>query len=319
MRALFLVTVLLAARTASDHAVPPIPSVHGTATIDGLKSPGERDAVTPIAVFSTGGLSGSKLYVMDDDVNIYLGLFVPDSILTNDVFWTRFDSKHDGITMAGDDEVNGNASNNFFDSHFDGVSWAIQDLRYQGSAAAAAVPGGAFFEIAHAINTGDLDDMLVGPGDTIGLCAFFAHHGTIFGSGDYPDPCLTGGLSQTDYVDYTISNHVVGAEAAIRARAFVSSAPNPLHRGAELAIYYGVTARDAPSSIGLYSVSGRRAGAGVERAGAARPALEPVGSAHAGRVFRAGALRSRGRALGHGHRALRGDLRARRRSGILFA
>src|SRR5262252_1596135 len=109
MRAIWFVGFLFMLFAAPALAALPIPSAHGTATIDGVKSAGEWDAASP-------------LYVMDDDVNIYLGLFVPDSILTNDVFWTRFDSKHDGITMAGDDEVNGTATN-FFDSHFDGVSW----------------------------------------------------------------------------------------------------------------------------------------------------------------------------------------------------
>jgi len=124
MRAIWFVGFLFMLFAAPALAALPIPSAHGTATIDGVKSAGEWDAASPRDVFSTGGLSGSKLYVMDDDVNIYLGLFVPDSILTNDVFWTRFDSKHDGITMAGDDEVNGTATN-FFDSHFDGVSWGV--------------------------------------------------------------------------------------------------------------------------------------------------------------------------------------------------
>jgi len=258
MRVFLLFTLLLVALPTPAHAVLPIPSAYGTATVDGVKSPGEWSAATARAVFQTGTLSGSQLYVMDDDVNIYLGLFVPDSVLvSSDFLWTRFDSKHDGITMVGDDEVNGSSSS-FFDSHFDGISWAIQDLRYQGSAAAAPTAGGSFFEISHPINTGDPDDMFVGPGQTIGLCVFYANHGTVFGTDVYPEPCLGGGTSQTDYVDYTISSGKVGADPTIVARAHVSSAPNPLRRGAELAIYYGVTASEAPSSLGLYSALGRK-------------------------------------------------------------
>jgi hypothetical protein len=257
MRALLLVGLVLAVFSVPAQAVLPIPSAYGTATIDGVKSPGEWDTATPRAVFATGSLSGSSLYVMDDDVNIYLGLFVPDSLLvSSDIFWTRFDSKHDGITMAGDDEING-SSGSFFDSHFNGSSWAIQDLRYQGSAAAVPTTGGSFFEMSHAINTGDPDDMFVGPGQTVGLCVFYANHGTVFGTDVYPEPCLGGGVSQTDYVDYTISSGKVGADPGRLARAHVSSAPNPVRRGAELAIYYGVTAGGGPSSLGIYSIAGR--------------------------------------------------------------
>src|SRR5262245_55781585 len=254
---IILVALLLAAFPSLAQAVPPIPSAYGIATIDGVKSPGEWDAATPRAVFQTGTLSGALLYVMDDDVNIYLGLFVPDSTLAQDALWTRFDSKHDGITMVGDDEVNGSTSQ-FFDSHFDGVSWAIQDFRRQGSAAAATMPGGAFFEIAHPINTGDPDDMFVGPGQTIGLCVFYANDNGVHGEDVYPQSCLGDGLTQTDYVDYTISSGQVGADPALLARAHVSSAPNPLRRGAELAVYYGVTVSEAPASLGLYSAAGRK-------------------------------------------------------------
>lgn len=259
MRLFFLIALLpsLCAVTAGAHTGVPIPSAYGTATIDGVKSPGEWDTATPRDLFQTGDLSGSKLYVMDDDVNIYLGLFIPDSTLTaNDIFWVRFDSVHDGVTMAGDDEINGSSSN-FFDSHFDGVSWAIQDLRRQGASAAAPTFGGAFFEMSHPINTGDPDDLFVGPGQTIGLCVFFAHDGTV-SSDIYPTSCLVGGASQGDYVDYTISSGKVDADPVTLARAFVASAPNPLHRGAALAIYYGVTPSGGPSGLAIYSVSGRK-------------------------------------------------------------
>jgi hypothetical protein len=88
--------------------VTPIPCAHGTATVDGVKSPGEWSTAAPCAVFQTGTFSGSQLYVMHNDVNTCLGLFIRDSVLAaTDVFWTRRDSKHDGITMVGDDEVSG--------------------------------------------------------------------------------------------------------------------------------------------------------------------------------------------------------------------
>ncbi|HEV8480594.1 MAG TPA: hypothetical protein VGR66_07335 [Candidatus Eisenbacteria bacterium] len=257
--ALVLALVLGLVTSNRAAAVTPIPSAHGTAVIDGIKSAGEWDAATPRAVFSSGTLAGSLLYVMDDDINIYLGLFVPDAtFMPSDAMWTRFDSKNDGVTMAGDDEVNGR-QNDFFDSHFDGVSWAIQDLHYNGSAQATAVPGGNFFEIAHAINTGDPDDMYVNAGQTISLCAFYANDGTIFGSDDYPDGCLGSGLSQTTYVDYTISSTPADVSPqALLAAAHLRVAPNPVRRGAELAVYYGVNAAAGPPEIGLYSVAGRK-------------------------------------------------------------
>lgn len=256
MRRLLVALLCLTAAPAWAHIGVPIPSAHGTATIDGVKGASEWNAATPRAVFGTGALAGSLLYVMDDDVNIYLGLFVPDAtFLPSDAFWCRFDSKHDGIAMVGDDEVN-TASGNFFDSHFDGVSWGIQDLRYQGAGAATAVAGGNWFEIAHAINTGDPDDMFVGAGQTIGLCINYSNDGQGFGTDVYPINCTGDGATQNDYVDYTLSSVAAADPHAALAAAHVALSPNPLRRGAELAIDYGVSTT-APE-IGIFSVSGHK-------------------------------------------------------------
>jgi len=256
MRALFVLALL--SWLASPGFATSIPTAHGTATIDGVKSPGEWDAATAQAVFASGTLPGSFLWVMDDDVNIYVGLFVPDHTFTpNDLAWVRFDSKHDGVTMVGDDEVNG-SSVTLFDSHFDGVSWAIQDLRRQGSAAVTSNMAGNFFEISHPLNTGDPDDLFVGAGQTIGLCVFYANDGTIFGGDDDPTGCLGSGLSQSTYVDYTISSVASADPMAALAFAHIALTPNPVRQGAELAIDYGVPPSGVPPSLGLYTVSGRK-------------------------------------------------------------
>lgn len=258
MRFLLLALLISIAGGAEAHSGVPIPSAHGTATIDGVKSPGEWDAATPRAVFDTGSLVGSLLYVMDDDVNIYLGLFVPDATFTpQDAFWCRFDSKHDGQTIVGDDEVNASAGS-FFDSHFDGVSWAIQDLHRNGAGTASAVTGGNFLEISHPLNTGDADDMFVGAGQTIGLCINYTNDGIGFGTDTYPLGCTGDGLVQNDYVDYTISSVAAADPRAALAAAHVAISPNPLSRGAELAIYYGVSASGGAPEMGIYSVAGRK-------------------------------------------------------------
>jgi len=258
MRLLLVALLVFTASPASAHVGAPIPSAHGTATIDGVKGAGEWNAATPRAVFDTGALAGSLLYVMDDDVNIYLGLFVPDAtFMASDAFWCRFDAKHDALALAGEDEVN-TVSGSFFDSHFDGVSWGIQDLRYQGAGAATAVAGGNFFEIAHALNTGDPDDMFVGAGQTIGLCINYSNDGQGFGTDVYPLPCTGDGATQNDYVDYTISSVAAADPQASLAAAHVARAPNPLRRGADLAIFYGVSPSGGAPEIGIYSVAGRK-------------------------------------------------------------
>ena len=239
----------------------PIPSARGTAVIDGVKSPGEWDTATPRSVFF--GLTGSVLYVMDDDVNIYLGLFVPDTTLRfDDLFWTRFDAQHDGITTLLDDEVDGSGQSTFFDSHWSGSNWANTDMHRDGLSAAGPAPGGSFFEISHPLNDGDPQDLFVGPGDTIGLCVFYMNDGTLSGLDVYPANCLGSDPSQTTYVDYRISMSTIGVEGdRVVATARLSLVPNPLRRGVELAIHYSVPDHVTRVALGIGAPTWASAGA----------------------------------------------------------
>lgn len=234
-----------------------IPSAFGTPTIDGVMSPGEWSAAPPISVF--GNLVGSQLYVMDDNVNLYLGLFVPDGTLTSgDQFWARIDSQNDDVTDLGDDEISVTGVGNFYDSHFTGSSWGYLDSRRDGSGAAAAVSGGNFFEMAHPLNDGDSQDMFVVPGGIIGLCVSYFNDNSGSGLDTYPLFCTTSGASQSGYTDYVISTGTAGVGSGTPAAgARIALRPNPVRRGGELELRFSMPVGAMAMRAGIYAVSGR--------------------------------------------------------------
>lgn len=165
-----------------------------------MRGVGEWSAATPVPVFT--GFPGSLLYVMDDQVNLYLGPYVTDpSFGENDSFWARIDSGHDGLTIIGDDEVNAGGTTSFFDSHFTGMFWATMDGHFDGDAAGGPIGGGNFFEISHPLNSGDPQDLSVYSGATIGLCVFYAAKGTVTGLTVHPSGCNTTGTLRNSRSD----------------------------------------------------------------------------------------------------------------------
>jgi len=234
-----------------------IPTAFGTATIDGIPSPGEWNVATPVGVFS--GLVGSQLYVMDDNVNLYFGLFVPDATLTpGDQFGVRIDSQNDDVTDVGDDEISATGDGYFHDAHFSGTSWGVLDLHSNGVGAAATVGGGNFLEMSHPLNDGDLEDLFVMPGATIGLCVRYSNDNAGSGLDTYPLYCPYSGASQSGYAEYVVSSgHVGVGNPALPGGARIALRPNPVRRGGDLELRLSIPAREAAVRAGVYSVSGR--------------------------------------------------------------
>jgi hypothetical protein len=252
---LLLAVGLLAPNAARAHNGT-IPTAFGTPTIDGVRGVGEWSAATPIPAFPA--FPGSLIYVMDDAVNLYIALYMPDPTLdVLDHFWTRIDSQHDGIASLGDDEVIGGPFDYFFDSHFAGTFWALQDSHYDGVGDGGAIPGGNFIEVSHPLNSGDPQDVFVYQGDTIGLCFFYALNGTLLGSTVFPENCHTGGASQSLYIDYTTTSGTVGVPtSAPLPRSGIALRPNPTPAGGILDIQ--LPPGSEPVTLALYSISGSK-------------------------------------------------------------
>ena len=97
-----LFSVGLASNEGFAHYGEPL-SGYGTANIDGERSLGEWDGAHIISVF--GGKSNSDLLlVMNDEENLYFGLYVIDNLLTpDDSLGIMFDNSHNGILDENDD------------------------------------------------------------------------------------------------------------------------------------------------------------------------------------------------------------------------
>lgn len=167
--------------------------------IDGIKSPGEWNGASSVAVFS-----GTTLYYMNDDENLYLALEVEDETLTpEDRFEIRFDNTLDGVDTAGDDELNA-LLDDLSDQHFS-PSWGVVDAQQDGEAAAGSSGGVNFFEVAHPLNSGDPDDFALSVGSSVGYCLRYFDDGTSTSSTSYPTDCDLIVNGQTLYDVLTIA------------------------------------------------------------------------------------------------------------------
>lgn len=187
---------------------PPVPAGFGTPTIDALNSPGEWDNALTFQVFSTDALlNGSTLYVMNDEVNLYLALDVANDINTVSDDWEiRFDNANDKLQSANDDELFlKNGVGGFRDAHFDGTNWGIPDATIDGSGAVGTNEAGeGFFEMAHPLNSGDVHDFSVSAGDVLGLCIRYFENGTATSTSVWPLGCVFAVNDQTLYQEITV-------------------------------------------------------------------------------------------------------------------
>jgi len=151
----------------------------GTATIDGVLSPGEWDGAGQISVF-TGAFAGSTFFVMNDANNLYLALEVVDSTLNpGDTMIVRFDNTHDGVATFGDDEIFARQTG-LVDTRFTN-SWGNVDPVQHGTGAAGSTGSKNFIEASKPLNSGDSNDFNLSLGDTVGFCLGYAKEG--FGPG----------------------------------------------------------------------------------------------------------------------------------------
>ncbi|MFB5647640.1 MAG: hypothetical protein ACE5RO_05825 [Candidatus Nitrosomaritimum yanchengensis] len=147
----------LIANYAFAHYGEPL-SGYGTATIDGIRSLGEWDGAHVTPVF--GGKSDSDiLLVMNDEENLYFGLYVIDNLLTpDDELRVVFDNSHNGLLDANDDSGGISGLGDAFDEHYDGDKWIVDS---KGNGAGAAQHDGTrnFIEFSKPLRSDDPNDM----------------------------------------------------------------------------------------------------------------------------------------------------------------
>lgn len=178
-------------------------SGYGTATIDGLRSLGEWDGAHVIPVF--GGKSDSNmLLVMNDDENLYFGLYVIDNLLTpNDQVTIMFDNTHNGILDLNDDAGGVLGTGTVYDRHFDGSQW-VADPKGSGVGAAQHDDTRNFIEFSKPLRSEDSNDMNLEVGDTVGFCLIYIRDGLETDTTQYGPACKETSNEQKMYGDIVI-------------------------------------------------------------------------------------------------------------------
>jgi len=199
----------------------------GTATIDGVLSPGEWDAADTINFQANlpadegGGTTPATLFVMNDANNLYLALRVERTSLDGGSFFFEFDNDHDGVREPGD-EVIGTTTNG---------ATNLDNFRTGGSSPTDTSDGGTnegvsgssndgtftVLERSHPLNSADdAHDFSLNNGDTVGFLLRYQ----ILVAGTFPDNTgrtslpLNTGLSQANnFGDILIATPIlVGGE-----------------------------------------------------------------------------------------------------------
>ena len=132
----------------------------GTATIDGVVNPSEWANAATIPFSFGGGAYVGTLYIMNDAVNIYVGLVITDTAFdANDGFYTFFDNDNGGETYnePGDDAIFQFGSFPFNDLFSNGFVW-VNDAppgTNDGQGTGSRVGSTNHFEMSHPLNTAD--------------------------------------------------------------------------------------------------------------------------------------------------------------------
>ncbi|MDH3610922.1 MAG: hypothetical protein OEM79_04090 [Nitrosopumilus sp.] len=163
-------------------------SGYGTAEIDGNRSVGEWDDAYVISVFG-GKSDGSRLLVMNDENNLYVGLIVIDNLLTpDDQLGIMFDNSHNGVIDNNDDSGGFSGLGIVNDGHFNGTNWIV-DSSIQGVGEAQNDGIRNFLEYSKPLNSGDENDFNLSIGDTVGFCLTYIRDGIATDSTQYGPAC----------------------------------------------------------------------------------------------------------------------------------
>jgi len=160
----------------------------GTASVDGMMSPGEWDragtiefeAILPPDYRCASDTAPAILYVMNDRQNIYLGVRVDQVGFSGGGASFAFDNNNDGTTEPSDDVLQLDHAGVFVDgavhtacgspvvascSEADQILGTTQD----GVGASSDKGIFTFFELSHPLNSTDVNDFGLAGGDTVGF------------------------------------------------------------------------------------------------------------------------------------------------------
>jgi len=183
-------------------------SGYGTATIDGVRSAGEWDGADVISVFGDKS-ENSVLLVMNDDDNLYFGLYVVDDLLApNDNMGFSFDNSHNGIFDVNDDSGGVTASGGIADNFFNGTFF-VRDPKIHGIGVAQNDGSGNFWEFSKPLRSGDEGDFNLSVGDTLGFCLTYSREGVSPDGDQYGPSCRYIVNEQQNYGDILIIPHPV--------------------------------------------------------------------------------------------------------------
>lgn len=226
-----LLATCFSASMARAHAPRISLSGIGTATVDGVMSPGEwngaahADFVVDVPAADGGGTTLATLYVMNDESNLYVAVRIKRPSLggANSVFF-EFDNDHDGVREDGDDAFGasfGGFPATFWDdyrytcpgatpgsagcapSDTDSLAGFPPPGTRDGGGAAANDGNHTYVEESHPLDSGDRPhDFDLQAGDTVGFMVPFASSPSRRAPGPSPTPtgphaCLAQGSSAT--------------------------------------------------------------------------------------------------------------------------
>ena len=200
---LLLITSLISTLTNAQ----PL-SAFGTATIDGINTPGEWDNAAKRNVFS-GPLLGSQVFVMNDATTLYIAYeILGDTALQNsDQADIRFDNTLDSVNTDNDDRATISQATYLDRRFFTLGGWSTNDFVAHGSGAAARSGSINFFEFSKPLSTGDSQDFDLTIGDSIGFCSIYFSDlsaGTPNSQLTAPDNCNLAVFAQNNYDQITI-------------------------------------------------------------------------------------------------------------------
>jgi len=163
----------------------------GTATLDGVISPGEWDAAGSVSLLVNlpgGGTAPATLFVMNDATSLYLALrFARNAVDLADSLAFEFDNNDDGIAANGDDVILFDSDLGFFDEFRTDAppcppgsppaTCGLTDVSAGGTNDGAGVfaNDGTFsiFEMRHPLNSGDIGhDFALSVGNSVGFFLF---------------------------------------------------------------------------------------------------------------------------------------------------
>ena len=209
-----MVVILILITAVLGHAHHPgvVLTGFGTATVDGVMTPGEWDSASRVDFLANlpasegGGTTPVSLYVMNDETHLYLAVRLKRTSLgLGASAFFEFDDDHNGMIDEGDDVFGMNVGifspPEFVDDYRTflppcpantvcGLGDSDFGGTIDGTAAASNDNEFTFIELSHPLNSGDSHDFSLSAGDRVGfvvsLRLFSSTCNTCFADTDFP-------------------------------------------------------------------------------------------------------------------------------------